>query len=125
MRKERRSPLPMNDLVLCRSRVFAGNNLQDKKTIETRGGKTDATEIQYHPFILASIVALGMTLLMAAVDAQAQIAFVSDRDGSSEIYVMDNDGGNPRRLSDNRFAEWDPSWSLTVNDSLYLQWTGR
>ena len=36
--------------------------------------------------ILASIVALGMTLLMAAVDAQAQIAFVSDRDGSSEIY---------------------------------------
>ena len=31
--------------------------------------------------ILASVVALSLTLLMVAVDAQAQIAFSSNRDG--------------------------------------------
>ena len=43
--------------------------------------------------ILASVIVLGLTPLMVCVDAQAQIAFVSDRDGNLEIYVMDADGG--------------------------------
>ena len=42
-------------------------------------------------FILASVVALGLTPLIVCVDAQAQIAFASDRDGNFEIYVMDKD----------------------------------
>ena len=28
-----------------------------------------------------------------------------------DVYVMDADGGNPRRVSKNPFDEWDPSWS--------------
>ena len=60
---------------------------------------------------LASILVLVLTPLMAVVDAQARIAFSSDRDGNMEIYVMDADGGNPRRLTHNPFDEWDPSWS--------------
>ena len=48
---------------------------------------------------------------MVDVDAQARIAFVSDRDGNREIYVMDADGGNPRRLTNNPVDDWDPSWS--------------
>ena len=59
--------------------------------------------------ILASVVVL--TPLMVAVDAQGRIAFVSDRDGNLEIYVMDNDGDNPRRLTNSPLAEWHPSWS--------------
>ena len=61
--------------------------------------------------ILVSVVVLGLTPLMVAVDAQARIAFVSERDGNMEIYVMDNDGGNPRRLTNNPLDEWYPSWS--------------
>ena len=62
-------------------------------------------------FILASFVVLGLTLLMVAVDVQAQIAFSSTRDGNSEIYVMDADGKNPRRLTNNDFPDTNPSWS--------------
>ena len=67
----------------------------------------------YNPthFILASVIVLGLTPLMVVVDAQARIAFSSERDGNWEIYVMDDDGGNPRNLSNNPLAEWDPSWS--------------
>ncbi len=39
-------------------------------------------------FILASIVAWGLTMLMVGVDAHAQIAFASNRDGQHKIYVM-------------------------------------
>ena len=52
--------------------------------------------------IIAIVVALGLTLLMAVVNAQAQIVFESDRDWDVlqfEIYVMDTDGGNLRNLT--------------------------
>ena len=62
-------------------------------------------------FLLASVVVLGLTLLMVCVDAQAQIAFVSDRDGNSEIYVMDANGKNQRRLTNNPASDYSPSWS--------------
>ena len=57
------------------------------------------------------VFALGLTLLMVSVDAQAKIAFVSDRDGhSKEIYVIDDDGDNPRKLTNSPEEEFVPSW---------------
>ena len=40
-----------------------------------------------------------------------QIAFMSDRDGDSNIYVMDADGGNVQQLTDDPPWDWDPAWS--------------
>ena len=62
-------------------------------------------------FLLASVVVLGLTLLTVNVDAQARIAFASNRDGNFEIYVMDADGGNQRRLTNNPGNDVSPSWS--------------
>ena len=61
--------------------------------------------------ILASVVALVLTPLRVSADEQAQIVFVSERDGPAEIYVMDADGRNQRRLTTNVWEDWDPSWS--------------
>ena len=61
--------------------------------------------------ILAVVIVLGLTPLMIVVEVQAQIAFVSQRDRNPEIYVMDNDGKNQRRLTNNRAKDWSPSWS--------------
>ena len=62
-------------------------------------------------FILAGVVALVLTPLMVCVDAQAQIAFASNRDGNYEIYVMDADGKNQHRLTNHPHSDWEPSWS--------------
>ena len=60
---------------------------------------------------LAAVIVFGLTLLVTVVDVQAQIVFASDRDGHRQIYVMDTDGGNQRRLSNTDLSEWEPSWS--------------
>ncbi len=66
------------------------------------------------------ILVLVLTPLMIAVAAQAQITFVSNRDGhvhprlgwpTAEIYVMDADGKNTRRLTNNPNFDNSPSWS--------------
>jgi TolB protein len=39
------------------------------------------------------------------------IAFVSDRHGNEEIYVMRADGTNATRLTDDPADDGDPSWA--------------
>lgn len=41
----------------------------------------------------------------------AKIAFESGRDGNSEIYIMDADGGNPVRLTKDKKEDTEPAWS--------------
>ena len=43
--------------------------------------------------------------------AIGNIAFYSNRDGLAEIYVMDAEGMNVQRLTDNSAADVSPSWS--------------
>ena len=39
-----------------------------------------------------------------------RIAFMSDRDGNWEIYVMDADGGNQQNLTNNPHGDGNPAW---------------
>ena len=61
-------------------------------------------------FILASVIVLDLTLLIVVVNAQARIAFASERDGNAEIYVMDADGGNQQNLTNNPHSDVGPAW---------------
>ena len=41
----------------------------------------------------------------------SKVAFISDRDGNYELYIMDIDGNNQTRLTHNSVAEKSPSWN--------------
>ena len=43
--------------------------------------------------------------------ALSEIAFTSDRTGNKEIYVMDYDGANPRKITGHRSTSMSPAWS--------------
>ncbi len=48
---------------------------------------------------------------MPAQGLGSKIAFVSSRDGNAEIYVMDADGANVTRLTNNQASDGAPTWS--------------
>ena len=50
-------------------------------------------------------------LLLTSTFASADIAFLSDRDGKGDIYVMNDDGSNVRRVTDTPFTQGNLSWS--------------
>ena len=65
-----------------------------------------------------SVAALVISLLIQIMLAEngyaarrTKIAFTSNRDGNTEIYVMDSGGGNRKRLTINPTDDSDPAWS--------------
>lgn len=54
--------------------------------------------------------------------ARTQIAFVSDRSGNKEIYVMDYDGNNPHRLTSTGTIAITPAWSPVDERIAYTAW---
>ncbi len=65
--------------------------------------------------ILAVFMLLGGAITLINVRAQApkqaQIVFNSHRDGNIEIYVMDANGDNQRRLTNSPGQDSAPAWS--------------
>lgn len=49
--------------------------------------------------------------LFISIHATADITFLSDRDGKGNIYVMNDDGSNVRRLTDTPMTVGSPNWS--------------
>jgi Tol biopolymer transport system component len=48
------------------------------------------------------------------------IAFVSSRDGNNEIYTMNPDGTNARRLTNNTLSDFAPYWSPDGSQLVYI-----
>jgi Tol biopolymer transport system component len=48
-----------------------------------------------------------------------EIAFVTDRDGNREIYVMYVDGSNQRRITNNECDDLEPDWSPDGNNIVF------
>ena len=66
--------------------------------------------------ILGGVLVVSLCILMhITTDGYAargtKIAFTSSRDGNAEIYVMDGDGRNQRRVTVNPALDRDPAWS--------------
>ena len=66
-----------------------------------------------HVFKAIFVYLLGIELLFsnAFASRNPQIVFTTTRHGHDEIYVMDADGGNEKRLTNNKVHDWGPAWS--------------
>ncbi len=49
----------------------------------------------------------------------SRIAYVTDRDGNAEIYVMNADGTNPQRLTNTTATEGSPAWTPDGTQIVY------
>jgi len=56
--------------------------------------------------------------------ALTSIAFVSDRDGAKEIYLMDYDGHDQRKVSGHKSISMSPSWSGQGDTLAYVSYFG-
>src|ERR671936_41378 len=67
-------------------------------------------------FLMVAVLGAALSLSTGTVHGaypgeNGKIAFVSDRDGNSEVYVMDADGGNQTRRTNSPSADFSPAWS--------------
>jgi Tol biopolymer transport system component len=61
--------------------------------------------------VAAAVIAVGGAADASVSGENGKIAFVTDRDGNDEIYLMEADGGNPINLTNNPARDRDPAWS--------------
>src|SRR5215831_12829264 len=64
--------------------------------------------------LIATMIFFSATISVAqtpTLRANGKIAFTSDRDGNREIYVMNADGTNQVRLTNNSVVDDGPAWS--------------
>src|SRR6266851_5751424 len=54
---------------------------------------------------------VSFAITCASAARTGKIAFMSDRDGSEQIYVMNADGSNPTRLTNSPATDDQPAWS--------------
>ncbi len=57
--------------------------------------------------------------LIVCMPSVADIAFLSDRDGKSNVYVMNDDGSSVRQITDTSFRKGDLAWSPDGQQLLY------
>ena len=74
--------------------------------------------------LAAIVLVFSLMILMQIAEngyasRRTKIAFYSTRDGNSEIYVMDGDGRNQRRVTVDPAADFLPSWSPDGTKILY------
>ena len=59
---------------------------------------------------LHTALCISLTLLFAAA-VNAKVVFSASQNGNSNLYVMDDDGGNIKKITDNTNSDWKPRWS--------------
>lgn len=81
--------------------------------------------IRFFLFFGLSLVVLS-SVIPVSVEARttAKIAFASNRDGNSEIYIMNPDGSQQVNLTRHRADDYSPAWSPTGKQILFASERG-
>jgi len=69
-------------------------------------------------FVLVGLV-LGVAFTSAQDEDRLRIAFVSNRDGTESIYLMQTDGTNQVSITDAQANDWHPRWSPGGEEILF------
>ena len=70
---------------------------------------------------LSALLVLGIySGALAKAPATAKIVFTSNRDGNSEIYIMNPDGSEQVNLTQNGAPDYHPVWSPTGEEILFV-----
>jgi len=79
------------------------------------------------PTVLAKRIADDIVAAFIGVRgvASTELAYVSDRKGTKEIYVMDADGGRPRAVTANKSINNFPSWSPDGGSIVFTSYRHR
>ena len=78
-----------------------------------------------HPHAIAPLLTLTILLALTAIacsEQNAKMAFISDRDGDPDIYIMNADGSGLSQLTHNRQLEMFPGWSPDGQRILFHKW---
>lgn len=98
---------------------------QDAAVVATSGHLDTDAEVKTSKFM---VVLLAVTVWAGIVACQRQpqmevpvpgIAFVSDRDGNNELYLLQADGTGLTRLTEDEALDGDPAWSADGRQLLF------
>lgn len=117
--------LLQNELKLEGDRIVLEGRLVDLASQQTIVGKRyrgtfDLARRIAHTF--ADEIVLFLTSRRGI--ALTSIAFVSDRDGDKELYLMDYDGHDQRRITGHKSISMSPAWSGTGETLAYVSFFG-
>ena len=85
--------------------------------------KFTSLQIFVAAFLLCGLMTI-QTPAAPMLQANGKIAFTSDRDGNSEIYLMNADGSGQTRLTNNSFSDDFPTWSPDGRTIAFLRQSG-
>ena len=72
-------------------------------------------------YALGVLLAFGiLSAALAKAPVTAKIVFTSNRDGNSEIYIMNTDGSEQVNLTQHNASDYDPVWSPTGEKILFV-----
>ena len=101
----------------------------EARLIDANGGSQFARRYRGIPMVLTRMAHMLSNDLVRAVNGKpgiflSQIAFASNRTGHYEIWLMDWDGTNQRRISSHNALAILPSWSPDNDRMVYTLFTG-
>ena len=104
--------VPVEESVVVEQRaggyILASRAIPEEVVVERRGEVV--REVPTEVVIDKEVPGEKIVVVEKEVADVGKIAFVSDRDGDFEIYVMNADGSGQTRLTDNAAGDYWPTW---------------